>query len=436
MNELQIALAAIGVLIIVIVIVVNRFQERKYRKLREVLRPPAEDVLFDTPINDAPGGRVEPRFEPSEVRGQDDFREPRPEAEPADEDVPVLTTSDEIAPASKLPVPELPETGVDLSHLRAPRAPESDQTPARVESKHIEPKFVEPEPVEPKPAEPASAARAPEAAPDGLPDDIHGWVDYAVRVASEQLMEGAAVAETLRAAALGKPVRIYGHARQGWRELLPRDIGRYHHVCAAMQLADRNGAASREELEAFREAVKRITPQGLLKSADIAEAARRAADLDHFCVDVDVLIGVNIVAAEGAAFSEARIAELARGAGMALGRDGLYHLKNDAGETLFSLSSHEASPFSARPEHSLSTSGLTLLLDVPRVADGLAVFDRMVALGQTLARELGGKLVDDNIQPLSDTGIARIRAQLERIYALMDARGIPSGSALARRLFA
>lgn len=435
MNELQIALAVIGVLIIVVVIVVNRLQERKYRSMTDVLKPPSEDVLLNLPVDNPAGGRVEPRFDhvpesatpvtrrpgaSMEVPGADagmSFDRAR-DAGDADDtgemDVPVLTTSDEIAPLSRLPSPELPPADVNLSDMRSGETrPGAGEAAATDASDH----------------EPAPSAGS-------LPDEVHPWVDFAVRVMSQQPVEGAAIAEALRSAGLGKPLLVYGYARQGWRELVARDIGRYAHVCAAMQLADRNGAASREELEAFREAVKRITPQGMIKSIDVSEAVRRAGELDHFCVDVDVLIGINIVASEGSALPEARIAELAASAGMTLGRDGLYHLKNESGETLFSLSSHEASPFSAQPEHGLSTSGVTLLLDVPRVADGLGVFDRMVVLGHTLAAELHGSLVDDNIQPLTETGIARIRAQLERIYALMDARGIPSGSALARRLFA
>jgi FtsZ-interacting cell division protein ZipA len=62
-------------------------------------------------------------------------------------------------------------------------------------------------------------------------------------------------------------------------------------------------------------------------------------------------------------------------------------------------------------------------------------FDGMVTLGRKLAHAAGGLLVDDNLRPLTDVGIEKIRAQLAQIYARMDARGVAAGSRLALRLF-
>jgi FtsZ-interacting cell division protein ZipA len=83
----------------------------------------------------------------------------------------------------------------------------------------------------------------------------------------------------------------------------------------------------------------------------------------------------------------------------------------------------------------LATAGVTLLLDVPRVADGGEVFDRMVGIAGSLATALGGQLVDDNRAALSEAGIARIKEQVRSIHAAMEGRGIPAGSARAQRLF-
>jgi FtsZ-interacting cell division protein ZipA len=59
----------------------------------------------------------------------------------------------------------------------------------------------------------------------------------------------------------------------------------------------------------------------------------------------------------------------------------------------------------------------------------------MVAFGRKLANEVGGILVDDNLRPLTDTGIEKIRTQLMHLYERMEARGVPSGSRRALRLF-
>ena len=82
-----------------------------------------------------------------------------------------------------------------------------------------------------------------------------------------------------------------------------------------------------------------------------------------------------------------------------------------------------------------TSQGVTLQFDVPRVPDGIKVLDGMVAFGRKLASEVGGILVDDNLRPLTDSGIEKIRTQLSQIYERMEARGVPSGSRRALRLF-
>ena len=59
----------------------------------------------------------------------------------------------------------------------------------------------------------------------------------------------------------------------------------------------------------------------------------------------------------------------------------------------------------------------------------------MVSFGRKLANEVGGLLVDDNMRPLTEGGIDKIRQQLAGIYQRMEARGVPSGSRRALRLF-
>jgi FtsZ-interacting cell division protein ZipA len=83
----------------------------------------------------------------------------------------------------------------------------------------------------------------------------------------------------------------------------------------------------------------------------------------------------------------------------------------------------------------LNTSGITLVLDVPRVADGDAGLDLMVKTAAQLAGGLGGTLVDDNRVALSDNAIGVIQQQLHSIHAKMEARGMAPGSEQALRLF-
>jgi FtsZ-interacting cell division protein ZipA len=120
---------------------------------------------------------------------------------------------------------------------------------------------------------------------------------------------------------------------------------------------------------------------------------------------------------------------------MVLGVDGVFQLLDSRGEPLYALCNHDAEPFSTMVIDGQTSQGVTLQFDVPRVPDGLKVFDGMVAFGRKLANEVGGILVDDNLRPLTDTGIEKIRTQLMHIYERMEARGVPSGSRRSLRLF-
>jgi FtsZ-interacting cell division protein ZipA len=168
---------------------------------------------------------------------------------------------------------------------------------------------------------------------------------------------------------------------------------------------------------------------------DSTEALERAQSIDRFCVDVDVLIGLNVVARGEGTVNLVRIVREAEAGGMALGADGAFQLLDSRGEPLYALCNHDAEPFTGEVHEGQTSQGVTLQFDVPRVPDGVKVFDGMVTFGRRLANEVGGILVDDNLRPLTDSGIEKIRAQLAHIYERMDARGVPSGSRRALRLF-
>jgi FtsZ-interacting cell division protein ZipA len=222
-----------------------------------------------------------------------------------------------------------------------------------------------------------------------------------------------------------------------WEEVQPwRDV-RYQQAMVTMQLADRNGAVQEEQLTALCDVLQAMAQAHGLRIAcdDVVEALERAQAIDRFCVDVDVLIGLNVVARGEGAVNLARIEREAEGSGMVLGVDGVFQLLDSRGEPLYALCNHDAEPFSPEVVEGQTSQGVTLQFDVPRVPDGLKVFDGMVAFGRKLANEVGGILVDDNLRPLTDSGIEKIRTQLMQIYERMEARGVPSGSRRALRLF-
>jgi FtsZ-interacting cell division protein ZipA len=169
---------------------------------------------------------------------------------------------------------------------------------------------------------------------------------------------------------------------------------------------------------------------------DLHEAYAQALALDEFCAEVDVMIGINIISRDGGALTGAKIRVLAESSGFRLGADGMFSYRNDNNAVLFYLSNFEPAPFLPDTIRTLTTHGITFLLDVPKVAKGEMVFDQMVRLAGNFADTLGGIMVDDNRVPLNDNGIQKIKQQLIAIESRMSSRHIPAGGEIALRLFA
>jgi hypothetical protein len=212
----------------------------------------------------------------------------------------------------------------------------------------------------------------------------------------------------------------------------------YGKLLIVLQLVNRSGPISAAELDDFCGRTQALADDmaAMVDLPDRAAALARAATLDEFCVSVDVLIGVNVVTANGDVIPATKIRALAEASGMKLKADGAFHFTGDDNNMpLYSLTNFEPTPFSTDSIRHLSTHGVTLLLDVPKVVNGTRVFDQMLVLARQMAGSLGAMLVDDNRRPLSDAGVAKIKQQLATIYAKMDAAGIPAGGERAQRLF-
>ena len=82
----------------------------------------------------------------------------------------------------------------------------------------------------------------------------------------------------------------------------------------------------------------------------------QAFELDRFCAEVDLEIGVNLVS-RGSAFSGTKIRALAEAAGMTLGDDGLFIRRDDDGRVQFSLQNFESSLFAPDSIKTIATHG-------------------------------------------------------------------------------
>lgn len=213
----------------------------------------------------------------------------------------------------------------------------------------------------------------------------------------------------------------------------------YAKVRAGFQLATQSGIVSQYQLESFASSTVELA---LALAADVnvidTEAAmRRAEQLDRFVADFDVQVGLSVVTQnEGRTIPGTKIRGVAESGGFTLGRDGRYHRYDEHGVELYQLANMEPMPFHAETIRTLTTRGVTLLLNVPRAPGVPTTFRSYIKFARQLTEALDGTLVDDNRQPISERAIEQVGVQLAAIHDAMASGGIPAGTPAAQRLFA
>ena len=255
-------------------------------------------------------------------------------------------------------------------------------------------------------------------------------IDTVAMVLADQPVTRAQVGPLLDALeAHATPVHVERLVDEQWTpvEDSPRDSWRELRV--ALQLASRAGPVAEEEIAAFNETVPGFAASlnAVSQRESAAAAAARARELDRFCADADIEVGVNVVGRGGTALPPARVKQLALDQGFGETASGAFERRAPDGAVAMSLRLVDG----AAP----GAAGLTFALDVPHVADPVARLEEMGRVAEAFAHALGGELVDDERRPLGAAGFAAISRSLGEVAHRMEAHGIPAGGALARRLF-
>jgi len=314
----------------------------------------------------------------------------------------------------------------------------------------VKPERIEPllnsEPTDAEGSLEAPSARAWRVEPIGLPanatsegvaEEESTPIDYPIVIRCADSLRRPVLQQLLEALdGLGRRVQVTAGMADGVWVPLANAADGVNQLRVALQLADRRGHATRDDLTAFLGLATQWaqTMQATVEAPDPGPFLQAAKDLDHFCADVDVVVGLNVVPAGGEPFSGTKLNSCAEAAGFRL-ENGVFRLEDADGKRLFSLENQQGEPFDLDRLETATTRGVTLLLDVPRLERGVKVFDQMIDAGVQLASALGGTLVDDNDTPVTEAGLEQIRRQLRGIYAAMEARGIRAGSRVALRLF-
>lgn len=398
MTELQLGLIGLGAAAVVGVIGYNQWQARQQKKLAErMLKSEHNDVL----LGEGAAARRNPRSEPEAVepvlgeRLEPGLGDPEPAIEPVPGAVAIDAPEPGESVVVNVPPVQEPATDGDLPEVPAGDVPEALLDPR---------------------------------------------LEYIVSLELVEPVAGLQIWQSQRDNLLriGKPVYLVGfnERTREWELVSPESGLGYRRLRIGLQLADRRGPLADGDFAVFSGSVRELAEE-LLAVADLPQirALDQAMALDRFAAEVDLEIGVNLVS-QGLPFSGTKIRALAEAAGMVLGDDGLFTRCDDAGRPQFSLQNFESTQFSPAAIKTLSTHGLTFLLDVPRVDHGERVFYQMVELAKRFADTLQGTLVDDNRQPLSDAQLDRIKRDfVMKPQAAMQSFGIPAGSPQALRLF-
>lgn len=389
MSDLQISLIIIGIIVVVGVAVFNWLQQLRYRrKVQAAFDHKHDDILLDTHDTEENFQRIEPKFNKTTS------------------DIPFDTSiQTELSPSEPKKTLTKPPAGPSANISTSSVTNTSTLTSAVL--------------------------------------DYDSNTNYVVTIRSESVIANTYIAKLLqRKFDFGKPVHWLGQRdkNDSWEEITNEsnvDSDGYSHLKGCLQLADRAGPISEVNLSKFRDLVLDFASQvhATAECSDIVSTHEKAVKLDKFCAEVDVMIGINIISKDDGAFVGTKIRALAEASGFRLESDGIFKYHDDNNNVLFTLNNYESPPFLPDNIKSLTTRGVTFLLDVPRVAHGERVFDQMTHLAKIFSNTLGGIMVDDNRVPLSDSGILRSKQQLIEIQTSMKKNHINAGSPSALRLF-
>jgi FtsZ-interacting cell division protein ZipA len=394
MSDLQISLIVIGAVIVIAVISFNKWQEHRARKSVERAFATSHDDVLMTQGQSAPE-----QMAPETIGDYSDSH--------ADTNAGAAFDRERREPAFLSDAEPLQD-----AHQGLP-ADEMVSTPA------------------PSSAGFASApAMESVAVADARELPIDYLIDCTVPIALSAPLRGEKILPVLQGLRHvgNKPVHFVGQKADGGWDVIAHG-GVYSSLMAGVQLATRSSALNELEYSEFVRHLRQITDDldADPDVPDMTEVLPTARSLHNFVTEYDAKLSVN-VQSNGAPWSVTTLLAALERQGFDVRPEGRMVMPDGDGGVLFSLSTN----VTLAQE---TTHRLTLLLDVPAVAQERDGFGAMTSCARSLAVRLDGTVVDDGSQPLSDASLNEIAGQLDVFYADMEAADIPAGSSRALRLF-
>jgi hypothetical protein len=225
-----------------------------------------------------------------------------------------------------------------------------------------------------------------------------------------------------------KPVHFIGLTHEGKRDEIAHG-GIYTALFAGVQMVSRSGPLNELEYSEFVSKLREIADR-LNAHSDVPDMNRvmsNARELHQFVAEHDAQLSVNVLS-NGAPWDITTLLGALEKQGFDVRPDGRLVMPDGDVGNLFTLSTNVSASETV-------TSKLTFLLDVPCVSPDLEGFGVMAKCARSLASRLGGTVVDDGNNPISDQALAEIADQVREFCNAMAVAEIPAGSRRAKRLF-
>ncbi|EGF30767.1 hypothetical protein IMCC9480_786 [Oxalobacteraceae bacterium IMCC9480] len=280
-----------------------------------------------------------------------------------------------------------------------------------------------------------AAADGDSAVPAGTPTTaqdlpVDELVDCLIPLALDGPLRGEKVMAAFRdlRQAGSKPLNTIG-LRDGTHWEAIAHGAQYSALQVGVQLANRSSSLNEIEYSELVMALRAVAEElgAHPDIPDMKHVMQSARALYQFITEFDAQLSVNIQS-NGEPWLISTLLVALEKQGFDLRPEGRLVMPDGEGDVLFSLSTNVTLAAD-------TTSRLTLLLDVPRVAQAHNGFGALIACARSLSLRMDGTVVDDGNQPLPEQALSDIAVQVDEFYANMVAADIPAGSARALRLF-
>jgi hypothetical protein len=382
MSELQLALIGLAFVLLVALLVYNKWQERRaLRQLRDSLQAGVADALLETDPVPAPRVTPAPRVLEPTLRTINELPPP-----------PANRVEPRLGPIAAAPAAAMTESMT--------ATPTGEEMPA--------------------------ATVDPAAATGGWIEDP--LLDCVLELRCTHAVDGVAIFDAAGPLARWDaplPVFLVAWDARHQQWVQPDRFGFYSDLLVAIQLANRKCALDEILASRFVSTVQQVA-MALDADFDPPEVKRvveQAVELDRLCARFDVQIGMTLES-PGGPWDSAQLARATTQAGLVADGEQRWVGVDSEGRRLYSVSSA-----------SLLTDRLAFELDVPLAPVEANPLQAMFVAATNMAASLGASLVDDNKRPINAGSLAAIGEQLQVLYGKMRNAGVEPAGMRAQRLY-